>query len=1174
MALYFKLAKSNEGKVVVNPKATVRCVQQCIQNASGVEEHLQLISFRGKQVVHDCTNPDTHLWEHVGVPEGSTVTLTNLGLLRDYACELRRGKISFAVDGYTAPEKFVEDTVRRIQHVEFRGVTVAQLRNIVDFLRNLASKSGFVADWLDRGNLSSTYGQPVKWMDLNLYQFVDWVVKPATRHHNCSFVEFLTKDPKLQRPEWFCSHFWGEALVDFMECVEEHSIARKLGKDDPRLRAYWVCAYANNQHNLGDSVTWDPQHSSFFKALQICRGMVLLLDGRGEALKRIWCVFEMFTAISRPNLTFDISIAMETPISMTWLLGGKKISHTGKSLLITPAGLLFEEQRVEAEYHGSGYRMRADREAHVPLGLIEKAMDIDVRTAEAQQCHDKRRILNSIAGVPLHHMDKEPPDSHQRYDLVNNRMRAVFAKAGWLGAVRNSRNAGVRTFLQSMSRDESNPFMEFAIPSLDNLNSDTLRELATSLHGGLRKFHIDLCLCRNFDGSGLVDIIQCLPDELEELHVILNFCSDLEEGPFQSWVQQLEKFRNMRSLLLWANGCRLIGAGAVQSLAGGLPHCLERLEVRMASCNLITNSSFQELCEHLPKTLRELHMDFQHSIRGGEDSARHLARQLEGGYLKNVCDLSYKPNDPASYSHRIIKLGIERQVRRCRARELWQQLVRYVRIMARERREDELSDMYEIVFWHGDIVRSIEQRHLDDMAGVVNPPRGVKDIARAVVLLLQPHNQLKTSWWRFRCLLKQVGSAGCIRSLIAGKMRRAVFERSAELLQDAIETFDWLRDGSQLLRSDENEGECCRAFKCTAWRLAKWLKSCHRIRQFTLKRPVRIESRVGIRRPLGAISLSRTALRSPAETERPSPGDSTAIEFRPPPPPRGGEPSLAMAFFAFQPNPDIDKLLLPIPPHPRSPWARDEMRPSGSDAYAMVPKSRKPTFCLGQATTGTMRSRTANPAMQLEQAPECGWLSASASLSEVSLSSAVHSPANKALHSRLASSVASAAHSRGLRTQVGSDVSGEQTPPVPQVLRSQGLSDDVGIFGQADRGTPKKRSVAACHGGKPRRVAPATQQLRRSSGHLQFCSDAAASPVANRIVPRTVASAAGRKRAERTTIYHIHEHHHYHVRTKPAVEVVPSDVPLGEEVESESEEILSSSPSMALISADMLALAI
>ena len=101
---------------------------------------------------------------------------------------------------------------------------------------------------------------------------------------------------ELQRPEWFVSHWWGEPVVLFIACLMQHAKDRFYRSPDDESwldTPYWVCAYANNQHELGSDVTADPQSSSFRKAMRRARGTVSVIDAIAETYKRIWCDFEV-----------------------------------------------------------------------------------------------------------------------------------------------------------------------------------------------------------------------------------------------------------------------------------------------------------------------------------------------------------------------------------------------------------------------------------------------------------------------------------------------------------------------------------------------------------------------------------------------------------------------------------------------------------------------------------------------------------------------------------------------------------------------------------------------------------------------------------------------------------------------------------------------------------------
>ena len=66
---------------------------------------------------------------------------------------------------------------------------------------------------------------------------------------------------------------------------------------DARDAAYWVCAYANNQWQIGTAVTADPRDSAFFQAMSKAQGVVSVVDSSGFTFKRIWCCYEVTNAL-------------------------------------------------------------------------------------------------------------------------------------------------------------------------------------------------------------------------------------------------------------------------------------------------------------------------------------------------------------------------------------------------------------------------------------------------------------------------------------------------------------------------------------------------------------------------------------------------------------------------------------------------------------------------------------------------------------------------------------------------------------------------------------------------------------------------------------------------------------------------------------------------------------
>ncbi|CAL1150216.1 unnamed protein product, partial [Cladocopium goreaui] len=102
----------------------------------------------------------------------------------------------------------------------------------------------------------------------------------------CSMVEIMAI--QVQRPHWFVSHAWIEPVCKFLACLEQHALVRELSSST----FYWVCAYANNQHCVEEDIKSNPRSTSFYRAMQMSEGVLLVLDSAGTTFERIWCCFE------------------------------------------------------------------------------------------------------------------------------------------------------------------------------------------------------------------------------------------------------------------------------------------------------------------------------------------------------------------------------------------------------------------------------------------------------------------------------------------------------------------------------------------------------------------------------------------------------------------------------------------------------------------------------------------------------------------------------------------------------------------------------------------------------------------------------------------------------------------------------------------------------------------
>ena len=137
---------------------------------------------------------------------------------------------------------------KKIEAVEHRGILVTQLDDILRFLKTRCNESGTIEGFrkLKKGSVTD--------VQININSIV-----------------------------WFVSHWWGEAIVDFVKCLKQHVSVRGV---QPDSSAFWVCAYANNQHELGLDLGTDPMQSSFLKAMELCVGVLLVLDPTSQPFSR------------------------------------------------------------------------------------------------------------------------------------------------------------------------------------------------------------------------------------------------------------------------------------------------------------------------------------------------------------------------------------------------------------------------------------------------------------------------------------------------------------------------------------------------------------------------------------------------------------------------------------------------------------------------------------------------------------------------------------------------------------------------------------------------------------------------------------------------------------------------------------------------------------------------
>merc|ERR1719440_793258 len=84
-----------------------------------------------------------------------------------------------------------------------------------------------------------------------------------------------------------------------------HAKTRKL----PTTTNYWICTFANNQHDLGE-LGGDVLETPFALAIKLpdCVGTLLLVDAKCTPMTRVWCVLEAYVAcILGEGKRFDVA---------------------------------------------------------------------------------------------------------------------------------------------------------------------------------------------------------------------------------------------------------------------------------------------------------------------------------------------------------------------------------------------------------------------------------------------------------------------------------------------------------------------------------------------------------------------------------------------------------------------------------------------------------------------------------------------------------------------------------------------------------------------------------------------------------------------------------------------------------------------------------------------------
>jgi len=250
-----------------------------------------------------------------------------------------------------------------------------------------------------------------------------------------SMKEFL--HPQPTPPDWFISHSWGDSVLSFAKRCELHAKkycttwtrnGSNFNKNQYDQYSYWVCAYANNQHELASEIVDSPMKSAFMKAITKSHGTLIMMDHQGTCLTRIWCGFEIFMTIM-DSQTLDIVATNEL-----W-----------EPFLLTEKILPSDEDAEDKAY----------RDMQFPHHLLARGMTVVLEEGDASCSIDKVRILKAMVSMqtiiaeedeetdsinwndtgPLERLQSTPNmfsnEERTSYQLANDALHARFAIFAW-----------------------------------------------------------------------------------------------------------------------------------------------------------------------------------------------------------------------------------------------------------------------------------------------------------------------------------------------------------------------------------------------------------------------------------------------------------------------------------------------------------------------------------------------------------------------------------------------------------------------------------------------------------------------------------------------------------------------------------------------------------------------
>lgn len=413
-----------------------------------------------------------------------------------------------------------------------------------------------------------------------------------------SYMERISEGP--QPATIYCSHFWGDAVLNLINCCRMHAKHHSYALESAY---YWVCAFANRQHELGLDMGKDPGDSSFVKAMLNADGLILLLDKNAHPFSRIWCCFEIYSKVVGD---------LESKLRSMGHARGEKYFDIASIDDNGEPQFLFNELPSSLKLYKAPFdkkspvdlKSKMEGEERFPLRVLCKGLTTCLEKGNATERIDKVRILNSMR----HHkqLDDEtvlhlPEKELQRlYSHANNALHGIFALAAWVPALKARRLNDFDPTFNEIKDPRSGRRKIISLPEILAKDSEHRRFLMLSFAGAASQM----------TDEHLHELVQSLPLRIKYMHLQFDHCHLIEDRGLKYLAFNMPD--GIENLQLSFNKCGYVSDTGVNHLTLALRETLLHLRLEFSGIPWITNESVDLLlrCVSQRPQLRHFEVDF------------------------------------------------------------------------------------------------------------------------------------------------------------------------------------------------------------------------------------------------------------------------------------------------------------------------------------------------------------------------------------------------------------------------------------------------------------------------------------------------------------------------------------------------------------------------------------